>query len=444
MDLEDNKLPNKENESVSVDLDKLLDERERLDELIKKKFTKTITIMFTDMKGSSSIAESEGDVISRSLIKKHNDILLPVIRDNNGVLVKTMGDGTLSYFDQADDAVRAAVRIQADIETFNHLHPGKTSIQVRIGLNTGTSIVEKDDIFGDGVNVASRFQSIALPGEVYISENTYKSLGDKDSFYCKLIQETKLKGMKGIFKVYKVFWDPAEIERDQLQKASSAADAEESSRTIALEEFSGGAPSGTKESREEAARTLQKAQDLERENELVELYLYYHQTRSNVILDIYRNLESELENAGKIETRFNGEDALWIFKDIITMGRTPDADLPFTNKAISRVPVNIGMKNGEGFLEIRSRGTGEIKPVEIDRAGMKVTMKPDVAYNLGKSGVIIFSVCFPVEYKVYKDRFIILRILNPEECIKKHFNFQLKDVWKNFEAESGRIVVIGK
>jgi class 3 adenylate cyclase len=81
MAIEDNRVPKKENESVSVDLDKLLDERERLDELIKKKFTKTITIMFTDMKGSSSIAESEGDVISRSLIKKHNDILLPVIRE---------------------------------------------------------------------------------------------------------------------------------------------------------------------------------------------------------------------------------------------------------------------------------------------------------------------------------------------------------------------------
>ena len=444
MALEDNRLPKKEHESVSADLDRLLEERERLDELIKKKFTKTITIMFTDMKGSSSIAESEGDVISRSLIKKHNDILLPVIRDNKGVLVKTMGDGTLSYFDQSDDAVRAAVRIQADIETFNHLHPGKTSILVRIGLNTGTSIVEKDDIFGDVVNVASRFQSIALPGEVYISENTYKSLDDKNCFYCKLIQETKLKGMKGIFKVYKVFWDPAEIERDQSQKDSTAEDAEGSEGTITLEEFSRGGHTVGKEIREEEARTLQKAQDLEKENELIELYLYYHQTKPKVILDIYRKLESDLENAGKIETRFNGEDALWIYKEIITMGRTPEADLPFTNKAISRVPICIGMKNGEGSLEIRSRGTGEIRPVEIERSGMKETVKPDIAYDLGKSGVIIFSVCFPVEYKVYRDRFIVLRILNPEECIKKHFNFELKDVWKNFEAESGKIVVIGK
>jgi adenylate cyclase len=440
MATEDNRIPNEENESRSVDLDSLLEERERLDELIKKRFTRTITIMFTDMKGSSSIAESEGDVFSRSMIKKHNDILLPLIRDNKGVLVKTMGDGTLSYFDRSDDAVRAAVLIQADIESFNHLHPGKTSIQVRIGLNTGTSIVEKDDIFGDGVNVASRFQSIALPGEIYISENTYKSLDDKNSFYCKLIQETKLKGMKGIYKVYKVFWDPTEIERDRLRKDASAEDAEGLDRTIALEEFRG----VRKEISEEETAALQKARDLEKENELVELYLYYHRTKSRAILDIYRNLESELDNAGKIETRFNGEDALWIFKDMIIMGRTPEADLPFTNKAISRVPICIGIKDGEGFLEIRSRGKGEVKQVEIERSGVKETAKPDIVHNIGKSGVILFSVCFPMEYKVYKERFIVLRILNPEECIKKYFNFTLKDVWKNFEAESGKIIVIGK
>ena len=62
MSIEDNGLMSGENGSGSVDLDRLLEERERLDDLIKKKFTRTVTIMFTDMKGSSSIAESEGDV----------------------------------------------------------------------------------------------------------------------------------------------------------------------------------------------------------------------------------------------------------------------------------------------------------------------------------------------------------------------------------------------
>ena len=150
--------------SMSADLERLLEERARLDDIIQNKFTRTITIMFTDMKGSSSIAEEEGDMVSRFLIKKHNDIVFPVINDKKGVLVKTMGDGTLSYFDSARDAVAAAVQMQININQFNHSRPTKTAIQIRIGLNTGSSIVEKNDIFGDVVNVASRFQTLALPG----------------------------------------------------------------------------------------------------------------------------------------------------------------------------------------------------------------------------------------------------------------------------------------
>src|SRR5512143_972549 len=101
--------------SMSGDLEKLLEERARLDDIIQRKFTKTVTIMFTDMKGSSSIAEAEGDVASRFLIKQHNDIVFPIINEKKGVLVKTMGDGTLSYFDNARDAVAAAVQMQMNL-----------------------------------------------------------------------------------------------------------------------------------------------------------------------------------------------------------------------------------------------------------------------------------------------------------------------------------------
>ena len=101
---------NEENITGSIDLEKLLEEKERLEALIQKKFTRNITIMFTDMKGSTSLRRSEGDLASRFLIKKNYDIIFPSIKENNGVLVKTMGDGTLSYFDKAQDAVRSAVQ----------------------------------------------------------------------------------------------------------------------------------------------------------------------------------------------------------------------------------------------------------------------------------------------------------------------------------------------
>ena len=74
--------------SMSADLERLLEERARLDDIIQNKFTRTITIMFTDMKGSSSIAEEEGDMVSRFLIKKHNDIVFPVVKTIKAYLSK--------------------------------------------------------------------------------------------------------------------------------------------------------------------------------------------------------------------------------------------------------------------------------------------------------------------------------------------------------------------
>jgi class 3 adenylate cyclase len=425
--------------SMSADLERLLEERARLDDIIQNKFTRTITIMFTDMKGSSSIAEEEGDMVSRFLIKKHNDIVFPVINDKKGVLVKTMGDGTLSYFDSARDAVAAAVQMQININQFNHSRPTKTAIQIRIGLNTGSSIVEKNDIFGDVVNVASRFQTLALPGEIYISESTFNALEDKNEFYSRFVKETNLKGVRGIYKVFKIFWDREDIERDKALMASPIGGPGAVEHTIALKTLG-----AEKQSGEEENTALKKALDFEKSNELIELYLYSRQFKIKAIEDILRRLTGELENAGKTDTKFNGEEALWFFKDTITMGRVPESDFPLTNKAISRVPIKIGMKDGEGFLKIDSPAGEQIKPVELEKSFNKEALKPGVEYPLGKNGIIIFSECFPFEYKVYKDMFLVLRVLNPEECLQKQFNIKLKDVWKDFARESEKIVVIGK
>jgi class 3 adenylate cyclase len=199
-------------------MDELLEERARLDKMLNEQFTRLITVMFTDLKGSTSIAESAGDLAARTMIKHHNDIVLPLIKEHNGVLVKTMGDGTMSYFDAAQDAVRAASGIQAAIDRFNL---GKTlpqPILIRIGLHTGKGIVEENDIFGDVVNVASRFESSANPGEIYLSEETYNSLTNKGEIYCRFIKTTELKGKKEPFKIYKAFWNPKEAETDMSSK----------------------------------------------------------------------------------------------------------------------------------------------------------------------------------------------------------------------------------
>lgn len=216
-----------------LDLEKYLEQREKMESLFAEKFTRTLTVVFTDLKGSTAIAESEGDLVSRTLIKHHNEIVFPAVAENKGVFIKSIGDGTLSYFEQAQDAVRAAVRIQKGMDVLNMSNKFKTPVLMRIGMHTGRCVVEKSDIFGDVVNTASRFESAAHAGEIYLSEDTYNALSDKSENYCRFAEQVMLKGKKEPFNAYKAFWNPQEIELDKQDKATpppQAAPAAASSR----------------------------------------------------------------------------------------------------------------------------------------------------------------------------------------------------------------------
>ncbi len=203
-------------------IDKFLEERKKLDEMLADKFTKFITVMFTDLKGSTTIAETEGDLVSRMLVKHQNDIIIPAVKENNGVFVKSIGDGTLSYFANALDAVRAAVRIQKGIDALNMQKVFRFPVLVRIGMHSGKCFVEETDIAGDVVNTASRFESAADGGGILLSEDTYNALSDKSEIYCRFVKQVTLKGKKEPYNAYKAFWNPQEIELDKQGKTAEA------------------------------------------------------------------------------------------------------------------------------------------------------------------------------------------------------------------------------
>lgn len=200
------------------DLEKILEQREKLDSDINEKFTRVITVVFTDLKGSTALNEAEGDLFSRLLIKQETDIIMPAVRDNHGAFVKSIGDGTLSHFEHALDALRAAVRIQQGMDELNMSKKFKMPVLMRIGMHTGRCVVEANDIFGDVVNTASRFESAADPGGILMSEDTYNALSDKSEIYCRFVKQVTLKGKKEAFNAYKAFWNPQEIELDKHGK----------------------------------------------------------------------------------------------------------------------------------------------------------------------------------------------------------------------------------
>jgi len=193
----------------------LLQERQRLEKLYQEQYTRTITVLFTDLVDSTALTEAQGDMSARELIRTHLNFLFPIIETNNGTLVKTMGDGTMSYFEHAQDAQRTAVAFQVSLKLYNDQHTTKVPINVRIGAHTGVGIVEEDDIYGDVVNVAARFEALARSGEIYISDSCYLALENKGEFYSRIVKEASLKGKSETYTVYKVFWDEAEIDHDK-------------------------------------------------------------------------------------------------------------------------------------------------------------------------------------------------------------------------------------
>ena len=100
-------------------------------------------------------------------------LIVPLIAEHRGRVVKTTGDGILAEFGSVVDAVRCAVALQRGIAERNVPVAADKRLQFRIGVNLGDVVIEGADIYGDGVNIAARLEQLALPGGVLLSGTAY-------------------------------------------------------------------------------------------------------------------------------------------------------------------------------------------------------------------------------------------------------------------------------
>jgi adenylate cyclase len=126
-------------------------------------------VLVADVVGFSAQMERDDAGTLARLRLVRADVLDPAIAENGGRIVKTTGDGVLAEFGSADGALRCAVGAQRALAARNAKLPAHERVELRIGINLGDVIVEDDDIFGDGVNVAARLESIAAPGGICIA-----------------------------------------------------------------------------------------------------------------------------------------------------------------------------------------------------------------------------------------------------------------------------------
>lgn len=133
-------------------------------------------ILAADIVGYSRLMESDEVGVLERQGAQFETAILPNIRQFNGRIVKTTGDGFLAEFQSVVDAVNCAFAFQADVERHNTAEPDHAPICYRAGINIGDIIIQGADIFGDGVNVAARLEAIAPPNGVCVSELVWQNL----------------------------------------------------------------------------------------------------------------------------------------------------------------------------------------------------------------------------------------------------------------------------
>jgi len=197
----------------------ILRKRMELDEVLEKKYMKNITVMFTDMKGSTGVYDSQGDIGGRQMIQAHNDMLVPIIKRKSGEIIKTIGDAIMASFENADDAVSAAIEMQNALQAHNIMKPDPKRIHIRIGINSGRGIVEDHDVFGHLVNLASRIESLAQQDQIYISKDTFREISSNPRYLCRFVKLAKMRGIKDEAEVFEVIWRGLEEKEDKRKPA---------------------------------------------------------------------------------------------------------------------------------------------------------------------------------------------------------------------------------
>ena len=183
--------------------------RNELDREIQEKFAKPVTVMFTDIKGSTTFFDMRGDLEGVTMLQRHNDLVVPPIEEHGGRVLQRLGDGLLAVFPDCTTGVKAGIEIQKRLHEYNTNSPEREQIHVRVGLNSGLAMVEENNVFGDAVNTAARVQSLADPGQILVSESTYKAASkDLGTDIFLPVGPAALKGKLEKVVVLEVIWSP--------------------------------------------------------------------------------------------------------------------------------------------------------------------------------------------------------------------------------------------
>ena len=189
---------------------KTKDNKSEAEDILLKKYERILSIMFTDIEGYTRMTESQSIVETMAILQESDQIIVPIIKKHEGVVIKKIGDAFMARFDSPDSALMAGIQIQQAIFKNNQERQAaeKFAWNIRLGINTGSVFVKDGDIFGDAVNIASRVESNARVGEVYCTRETVQAI-ESQRFQFESRDSRKVKGKSEPIELLAVLFDPA-------------------------------------------------------------------------------------------------------------------------------------------------------------------------------------------------------------------------------------------
>ncbi len=205
------------------------------------------TILAADVVGFSRLMEADENGTFSALKAHREELIEPKTRQYGGRTVKLMGDGVLMEFASVVDAVLFAVEVQCAMREHNEDVPAERRIVYRIGINIGDIIVEGDDIYGDGVNIAARLEGLAEPGGICVSHNVFSQVKNKVEVGFEDLGDQQVKNIEEPVRIYKVTAGPCERLKGELAIVAGATACGSNKPSIAVLPFNNMSGDGEQE-----------------------------------------------------------------------------------------------------------------------------------------------------------------------------------------------------
>lgn len=166
----------------------------------------TVTIIFSDMEGSTALTQRLGDQRAQELVRAHTALVRQQVQAHEGFEVKSLGDGFMLAFSSARRALQCAIAIQREFASYNEAH-SEEPIRLRMGLHTGEAIKEGGDFYGKSVILAARIADCAQGEEILVSSLLKELAETAGDIQFDEGHEVELEGLPGTTRVYQVFWE---------------------------------------------------------------------------------------------------------------------------------------------------------------------------------------------------------------------------------------------